>query len=779
MKPEKECVLPGATKGQPWEKMDIEEIENPHYNMIKYSEIGSKLREIEKASNRVQVEIIGKSGTAGYPLYQVIISEPSAGGRTGQYQALRQMMVSEPERAQSMIEDGMDFQAPVYINASIHGTETPGVDTAMWLIEKLAFENTEEVVNIIKNCIVIVNVCHNPEGRTVLTRQNFAGFDLNRDYITQSQPETRILVEQILRWHPVALLDLHGFFDHYTGPDPGTGPDNPNYEAELFYDWHVELSRVSEAALKDYFGDDFIVGVPYRGNFADWDSWSLIYTEMYSWLHGVIAHCCETHDRGMEGVEAHNGVSWAVLNYVAENKADMVYDQIEMFRRGKLGLDTIKADVPWAYLIPHESMQPSAHLLARGIDFLLFNDVQVHRLTSPVVVDGVTYPRGSYVVLMEQAKRALANMVLHDGYRVIDLFPDEGEDWHLWDIAAWSHPRLWGYDAIPIEEEIALRISPVTKLDYPRGEIEPGRASAYVLTPGENNYAIAVNTLLNEGIQVLYSEDGFTSAGREFVPGTVIVEANRSTLTRLVRDLGLSFAALPQLPGDLVPLRPLKIALCERVNDPGSSFVLRQLGFEVTRISETDLSDENVNLTDYDVFINAEARWKEYDEDGNELGIGDSGRAMLTEFLDQGGAYIGLYERGAMFAKEAGILETIYEASARHENGILEVLFDLSDPLASTYRERDTVFAYEPIWFTEYPDTANVVASLPDEDFFMAGFWRKPENAAGHAVVIRDRVISDGAANGVVLMGIHPTFRAHPHKTFRLLANAVYWAALQ
>jgi hypothetical protein len=41
--------------------------------------------------------------------------------------------------------------------------------------------------------------------------------------------------------------------------------------------------------------------------------------------------------------------------------------------------------------------------------------------------------------------------------------------------------------------------------------------------------------------------------------------------------------------------------------------------------------------------------------------------------------------------------------------------------------------------------------------------------------VLRD----DEIANGVVLMGIDPSFRAHPKKTFRLLANAVYWAALQ
>jgi len=749
-----------------WEILDIEERENPYYDMIMYSEIGAKLREIELASDRIQVEIIGKSGTAGYNLYQVIVSEPSAFGRLGEYQAFYQMMINDPERAQSMIDSGMDYKAPIYINASIHGNEPPGVDAAIMLIETLAYENTEEVMNILENCIVVVNVCANPEGRTALTRQNFAGFDMNRDYITQSQPEVRAVVEQIVRWNPLVLLDLHGFYELYVVPDPGTGPDNPNYEDGDFFNWNLELGLVCEAALRDNMG--IPAWMPYYDwEFGDWDGWAPIYTDMYACLYGTLGHCPETHDRGWDGVEAHYWVCWTVLNFVVENKDELMHDKIEVFRRGVLGLDTTDAEIPWAYLIPHESMQPSAHQLARGIDFLLFNNVQVHILTSPVVVDGVTYPKGSYVVLMEQGMRCLANVVLEDGYRMHDLFPDIEK---TYDIAAWSHPRLWGYDAIPIEEEIPLESSAVTEPRYPKGEIESGHAVAYALAPSENNYALAVNTLLNEGIQVLYSEDGFTSTGREFVPGTIVIVTNKSTLSRLAGDLRLCFAALAQLPENLVPLRPPTIAVCEPRNDP-ISVVLEELGFEVTRITETDLRNGIVNLAEYDVFVNAAASWG---------GIGATGRAIVGEFLDQGGEYIGMFQTGAKFARSAHILKISYGQSEQYENAIVEVLFELDDPLASTYRERDTVYAYEPVWFTEYPDTTYVVASLPEEDFYMAGFWAEPEAAAGHAVIIRDIVLRDDeAANGVVLMGIHPTFRAHPQKTFRLLANAIYWAALR
>jgi hypothetical protein len=677
------------------------------------------------------------------------------------------MMLKDPEGAQTMIEEGADYKAPIYIYSTPHGNEAPGVDAAIMLIETLAYEDTKEVMNILENLILVVNVCANPEGRTALTRQNFAGFDSERDYVTQSQPEVRALVEQIVRWNPLYLLALHGFYSRFVVPDPGTGPDNPNLDFydELFLDYDLELAFTSEAVLAD-------MGIPswvtYRDwEFGDWDGWAPIYGDMYAWFYGVIGAAPETHNRGWEGVEAHYWVMWTVLNFAAENKDELVHNKIEVYRRGVLGLDTPIVEMPWAYLIPHESMQPSAHQLAQGIDFLLFNNVQVHSLTSPVVVDGVTYPKGSYVVLMEQALRCLANTVLEDGYRMHDLFPGIEQ---TYDIAAWSHPRLWGYDAIPIEEEIPLQLSSVTGPRYPKGKIESDQAVAYALAPSENNYAIAVNTLLNEGVQVLYSEDGFTSTGREFVPGTVVVEANSSTLTTLVGKLGLSFAALAQLPEDLVPLRPLTIAVSERRNEPGSSFVLGELGFKVTRITEADLRNAVVDLAEYDVFVNSNARWDR---------IGATGQTMVMEFLDQGGEYVGMLERGARFANDAGILKTNYKASERYENAIVEVLFEPDDPLASTYQERDTVYAYEPIWFTKYPKTAYVVASLPEEDFYMAGFWARPEAAAGHAVVIRDTVLRDDVvANGVVLMGIHPTFRAHPQKTFRLLANAVYSAAL-
>ena len=194
--------------GGPWWEVTPEP-ENPssQYDSILYSEIAPKLREIEVNSNRVQIDVIGQSA-GGRDMYLATVSAPEALGRLGQYQAIRNMMLKDPEKAQEMIEKFGDFKVPVFINGSIHGNEYPGVDAAIRLIEKLAYDDSDEVREILENVILLVNVVQNPDGRVQGTRTNANGFDINRDFITQSQPETRATVEVLTEWNPVSYTHL-------------------------------------------------------------------------------------------------------------------------------------------------------------------------------------------------------------------------------------------------------------------------------------------------------------------------------------------------------------------------------------------------------------------------------------------------------------------------------------------------------------------------------------------------------------------------------------------
>jgi hypothetical protein len=153
----------------------------------------------------------------------------------GHHKDLRKLMIKDPEKALALIEDYDDFNVPVFINGSIHGNEYPGTDACMRLIEYLAYDNSEEVKAILDNIILLINVVQNPDGRVLGTRANANGIDINRDMITQSQPESRATVSVITEWNPMVFLDLHDDVQPML-IEPCTPPHNPNYEYDLYID---------------------------------------------------------------------------------------------------------------------------------------------------------------------------------------------------------------------------------------------------------------------------------------------------------------------------------------------------------------------------------------------------------------------------------------------------------------------------------------------------------------------------------------------------------------
>ena len=302
----------GKNQGKYWDVIPEEENPSPFYDSILYSEIAPKLREIELNSNRVNVDVIGQSA-GGRDLFLVTLSDPEAMGRLGQYKAISKTMLKDPEKALNMIETLGDFKVPVFINGSIHGSEYPGTDAAIQLIETLAYGNTPEIQNILNNVILIVNVVQNPDGRVMGTRRNANGFDINRDFMSQTQPETKVTVNIMTEWNPMITLDLHGFVNPML-IEPCTPPHNPNYEYDLYLQWALNQAYAMEDEVFVQTGFDALI--PYRDLPDGWDDWGAQYVPMYSMYHGSYGHTLETPYRDSRGVDAHYAAVWGALNFL-------------------------------------------------------------------------------------------------------------------------------------------------------------------------------------------------------------------------------------------------------------------------------------------------------------------------------------------------------------------------------------------------------------------------------------------------------------------------------
>jgi hypothetical protein len=604
------------------------------------------------------------------------------------------------------------------------------------------------------------------------TRRNANGFDINRDFMTQSQPESRITVEIITDWNPMITLDLHGFVNPML-IEPCTPPHNPNYEYDLYLQWALNQAFAMEDELEAQLGPTYVPArIPYRDRPSNWDDWGAQYVPMYAMYHGSYGHTLETPSRAYDGVQAHYAAVWGALKFVAENREAMLHDQVEIYRRGALDLPqmlipdelldetqyeqynelTIQ-EFPVAYIIPADQpFQQSSHQTPRLIEFLLFNDVQVEQASQVFTFDGITYPKGTYTVWMDQPKRGLANTFLDAGPDLSDIV---GLSFYS-PPSVWSQPLLWGTHRVVVEEEISIKTTPVSNADKPSGSVSGVNAGAYAFEPTSIAAFQVTNALIARGVPVQRASSAFEDSGMSFEPGTFIVPADISLANELANQYGLDVFAITEPPEEVVMMKAQKIAVYA---DEGTHHALKVLGFDYDAVGRDDVNSGVVE--NYDLFLNRNRSWS---------GLDDDGRASLGRFFDAGGDYVGLRSTGIGLAVDAGIIDVDYDNDSG--NAIVSVKFSSSDGVAGGFPDEDYAFVYSPAWFTRLGTDVVGSAEFSDGDFIVSGYWPgwQASGAAGEPVVAH---LAEGDSD-TTLIGLDVTFRGHPENTFRLLGNAIY-----
>lgn len=760
--------------------------ENPADASVKlgltpYHAIAGKLNALQARSDRVSVEIIAKTHQ-GRDLYLVTVTAPESKQQTREQDRIRDRIENDAAKAAKDRKLPGKYKAPVFVNNNIHGNEWEGTDAALRVIEELATSGDRKIADLLNRTRLYFNVTANPDGRFGNTRANGAGFDMNRDFITASQPEVQAMRQVMIDTQPVAMIDLHGYVNG-TLIEPTTPPHGANYEYDLFIkNTYANGLGMEQAVLglgytpeKDGVNPPTI---PFRDDAEGWDDWPPIFTPQYAPFQGAVAsHTIEfpmrvnnadyanlpveeLQRRSRINTDIAAAVMRSTYTFVQDRHDQLIADQIEMFRRGAAGEqskivpigivpgfgpeDVYTTTYPRAYVIPAGDRQRSAASAARLVDHLIANDVRVEQARRSFAAGGKVYPAGSYIVDMHQPKRGIANVMLEPG---ADITPRVDS---MYDISGWSLAHLWG---ATVETLSSLRADsrPVDRAELDGSVPGTNRPLSLRITDGREIQA--VNALLGQGVQVTWADDG-----------TAVIPASaRRAAEGVAREYDVDFGVADRATGSR--LGQVRIAAAVSADE---LFTLRELGFQVTPVS-TAVLNAGFDWSTTDVLFVSSGL--------NHGQLTAEAKAALDAYLATGGV-VTRGSTGSAFNTAAGLLTLTPVAGRGDANGVVKV----TSPGGVVGGDAPAhSFVYSPRWFTGLGPEVRVEQAYAADGPLVSGHWRANANgtggqdaARGQAAVVSGR---DERGAAVVMFGTEPMFRNHPKGLFAQVAKALYWSS--
>ncbi len=611
----------------------------------------------------------------GRPLHYLILTSPQNMARLDAVQADLATI------AAGRVGNGSALPV-TWLAYGVHGNEIASTDAALMMAyHLLAARGDARAQQILSESIVVLDPMQNPDGRARFVN-NFRGsvgiepagdrqaaehdetwpsgrvnhymFDLNRDWFTLSQPETRGKVAAIREWNPVVMVDVHEMGgDETYFFSPAAQPINPNITAAQQRAYTI-IGR-NNASYFDSIGEPYFTREVY-------DLFYPGYGDTWNTHQGAIGSTYEQGSaRGLvferrdgteltyaDGVRNHFIASFSTAEAVAQN-ADRFLSDFASYRAD--GANGVAGR--GAYLIDLASRRWNAESLGRRLSA---QGIVVRRQSGPATACGRSYPQGYIAIPQAQPAARLvrslldrdtalpADFVREQERRRSDDLPHE-----LYDVTAWSVGLMSGVDVNLCASAVA---GEALSGDTPIAPLPQGSGDFAVAVPWTDSGQVRLVTLaLREGLEGRTTDEAFTKDGRVFPRGTVLFPAGTNSpehmarLSTLAREIGAETVAMdsswvedgPNLGSEAFARLTLpKVAMAwdegiSQLSAGAMRYVLeRRLGLPVVPIRTNRFG--GADLSDYDVLIVPEG------SPGRDMG--QAGLATVRAFVERGGVLV-------------------------------------------------------------------------------------------------------------------------------------------
>jgi len=739
-------------------------------NRLTYAkDVHRYMRELARTSPRVRVQSIGQT-EEGREMILVLISSEENLRRLDRLKQITARL-ADPRRtpdaeAEKLLREGVPFY---WATGAIHSPETGSPEMLMELAYRLAVTETPFYDNLRRNLVVMITPVVEVDGRErmvdlyrwrkanpgktpppLLYWGKYVAHDNNRDGIALSLALSRNINRTFLEFHPQVVHDLHESVPFlYTST--GMGPYNAWFDPIEINEWHKMAWHEVEEMTKR--------GVPGVWTWGFYDGWGANYMMQVAHGHNSIGRFYETFGNGGADTRERTvnpgqtqrawyrpnpplpRVKWShrnnvnlqqsalliALDFTAKNRETFLRN---FWLKSKRSVAKATTEGPAAYVIhaqprPNEAASLAAQLMMHG--------VEVHELEQDTEVGQTKFPRGAYLIRMDQPYSRLADMFLdRQYYNPNDTSPYDDTGWTLGALRNVPVTRIT--DAAILKAPARLLETP----PKPEGGIS-GEGKIYLLAHNADR-ALATFRFRLRDVRFLAAEKPFEAAGRKYPAGSFLIPAEgnpadlRARLEAAAREIGLTLQAVGEMPKvETHPVAAPRIALVHTWTNTQNEGWFR-LGLETTGIPYDYISVHTLRDTPklrdkYDVIIlghvNADSRrllagipkrgepipWKASDltpnfgtspdqSDDIRGGIELEGLANIRRFVEEGGLFVTI-AGNASLAIDFGLVEGVSIQEARELRARGSVLnTEIADPGSPV------LYGYEgklPVYFNTSP----------------------------------------------------------------------------